>query len=117
MKEWRGTSKQLYWGYIGLGFGVKGLEGIEKKMETIIQGFVGLGRLGFRGLEGMEKKMETTIMGFVGLGFRGLEEMERKMETTTIGYIGTAIRIHSFIHLQQRALMLGSLLQTCLKTY
>ena len=47
-------------------------------METIIQGFVGLGQLGFRGLEGMEKKMETAIMGFVGLGFRGLEEMERK---------------------------------------
>ena len=40
----------------------------------------------------MEKKTETTIMGYIGLGLIG----EKKMETTMMGYIETTIRIHSF---------------------
>ena len=39
MKEWKRKWKLLYWDFIG--FRVQGLEGMEKKMETTIMGYIG----------------------------------------------------------------------------
>ena len=47
--------------------------------------------------DGMEKKMETTIMGYMGVEEEWKRKMEKSMESHIMGYIRTTIRIHSFI--------------------
>ena len=52
----------------------------------------------------MEKNMETIIMGYIGLGLKVWKEWKTKWKLLILmGYIGTTIRIHSFIPTQPKA--------------